>query len=229
MHISEFIEGFPNLLHTHVGERGVKLSGMRCTDDIAIVYSLLWRHRLCAGGQKQRIAVARAMIRKPTILLLDEATSALDPVNEKVVQKALDNLMEEHSGVAIVIAHRLTTIKNCDNIVMMDKGEKVEEGTHEELMKIQVKKEDDVVVQGYYHNQWDTQMGEESFGSPEHMNNEQLDGRLDYILGEQKKIEEELQKRLEKEAEAKQKKAAKAELDAKKKADNDDVSPSVAG
>jgi ABC-type multidrug transport system fused ATPase/permease subunit len=114
----EFIEGFPNLLNTHVGERGVKLS----------------------GGQKQRIAVARAMVRKPGILLLDEATSALDPVNEKVVQKALDNLMEEHHGCAIVIAHRLTTIKNCDNIVMMDNGKKVEEGTHKELLKIQVVK-----------------------------------------------------------------------------------------
>eukprot|EP01051_Picozoa_sp_SAG22_P004124 SAG22_NODE_213_length_15041_cov_3.683732_16_plen_133_part_00 len=112
----EFVEAFPNLLNTHVGERGVKLS----------------------GGQKQRIAVARAMIRKPGILLLDEATSALDPVNEKVVQKALDNLMKEHSGVAIVIAHRLTTIKNCDNIIMMDEGKKMEEGTHAELLKIQV-------------------------------------------------------------------------------------------
>ena len=80
------------------------------------------------GGQKQRIAVARAMIRKPAILLLDEATSALDPVNEKIVQRALDKLMTDHAGVAIVIAHRLTTIKNCDNIVMMDKGKKVEEG-----------------------------------------------------------------------------------------------------
>eukprot|EP01052_Picozoa_sp_SAG31_P023527 SAG31_NODE_1946_length_6844_cov_5.947665_2_plen_156_part_00 len=117
---------------------------------------------LRAGGQKQRIAVARAMIRKPTILLLDEATSALDPVNEKIVQRALDKLIDEHNGVAIVIAHRLTTIKNCSKIVMMDKGKKVEEGTHEELMKIQVKKDvNGDPTQGYYHNQWDTQMGEE--------------------------------------------------------------------
>ena len=77
----------------------------------------------------QRIAIARAMIRQPAILLLDEATSALDPVNEKIVQRALDTLMKEHNGCAIVIAHRLTTIKNCDNIVMMDKGKKMEEGT----------------------------------------------------------------------------------------------------
>ena len=113
----EFIESFPNLLNTHVGERGVKLS----------------------GGQKQRIAIARAMIRSPTILLLDEATSALDPVNEKVVQRALDVMMDDFNGVAIVIAHRLTTVRNCDNIVVMEKGMKVEEGTHEELMRIQVR------------------------------------------------------------------------------------------
>ena len=93
----EFLMQFPNLLNTFVGERGVKLS----------------------GGQKQRIAICRAMIRKPTILLLDEATSALDPVNEKVVQRALDTMMKEFHGVAIVIAHRLTTVRNCDNIVMM--------------------------------------------------------------------------------------------------------------
>ena len=133
----EFIESFPNLLNTHVGEKGVKLS----------------------GGQKQRIAIARAMIRAPTILLLDEATSALDPVNEKVVQRALDTMMHEFHGVAIVIAHRLTTVRNCDNIIVMEKGQKVEEGTHEELMRIQViKDEDDLVVQGYFHNQWDTQV-----------------------------------------------------------------------
>ena len=113
----------------------------------------------------QRIAIARAMIRQPAILLLDEATSALDPVNEKIVQRALDTLMKEHNGCAIVIAHRLTTIKNCDNIVMMDKGKKVEEGTHAELMALQVKKDvNGDATHGYYHNQWDTQMGEESFG-----------------------------------------------------------------
>ena len=128
-------------------------------------------------------------------MLLDEATSALDPVNEKVVQKALDNLMKEHAGVAIVIAHRLTTIKNCDNIIMMDAGKKVEEGTHEELMKIQIKKDDDTIVQGYYHNQWDTQMGEESFGSPEHMNDEQLAGRAEYLQKEKEKLEEEVPRR----------------------------------
>jgi ABC-type multidrug transport system fused ATPase/permease subunit len=170
----EFIESFPNRLNTHVGERGVKLS----------------------GGQKQRIAIARAMIRKPKILLLDEATSALDPVNEKVVQRALDQLMDEHAGVAIVIAHRLTTIKNCDNIVMMEDGRKAEEGTHAELMAIQVKKDkSDKVLQGLYHNQWDTQMGVESFGSPEHMTKEQLAGRVEYLRQEKAKLDEERETR----------------------------------
>ena len=94
---TEFINSFPNKHYTNVGERGVKLS----------------------GGQKQRIAIARAMIRKPTILLLDEATSALDAASEKVVQKALDDMLTEHDGVAVVVAHRLTTIKNCNTIVVM--------------------------------------------------------------------------------------------------------------
>jgi ABC-type methionine transport system ATPase subunit len=189
-----------------VGERGIKLS----------------------GGQRQRIAVARAMIRKPCILLLDEATSALDPVNEKIVQRALDNLMQEHNGVAIVIAHRLTTIKNCDNIVMMDKGLKVEEGTHTELMKIQVKKNHlNEATQGYYHNQWDTQvmprrplaargrprnsfwvsesraglsaaagtqMGEETFGEPSHMNDEQLGQKVIYWTEQVTEIQKEVRR-----------------------------------
>jgi len=113
---TDFINEFPNKLATFVGEKGVKLS----------------------GGQKQRIAIARAIIRSPPILLLDEATSALDSVNEKIVQKALDEMLLQHNGVAIVIAHRLTTIKNCDKIVVCDKGVKVEEGTHEELLKVPV-------------------------------------------------------------------------------------------
>ena len=75
-----------------------------------------------SGGQKQRLAIARAIIRKPTILLLDEATSALDSVNEKEVQKALDSMLQTHCGVAIVIAHRLTTVKNCDKIAVLDNG-----------------------------------------------------------------------------------------------------------
>ena len=156
----DFINEFPNKLATLVGEKGVKLS----------------------GGQKQRIAIARAIIRSPPILLLDEATSALDSVNEKIVQKALDEMLRQHNGVAIVIAHRLTTIKNCDKIVVCDKGVKVEEGTHEELLKIPVtyenegkdtredegketlmpKSKNQQLSTGHYHKLWDTQMGEET-------------------------------------------------------------------
>ena len=170
----EFVETFPNLLNTNVGEKGVKLS----------------------GGQKQRIAIARAMIRAPSILFLDEATSALDPVNEKIVQGALDDLLKEHNGVSIVIAHRLTTVRNCDNIVVMDNGVKVEEGTHEELLKMQViKTKDGVIRGGYYHNQWDTQMGEESFATPEHMNDEQLAGRRKFVLTGFKDTVKEISKR----------------------------------
>ena len=135
-----------SLSQTFIGEKGVKLS----------------------GGQKQRLAIARAIIRKPTILLLDEATSALDSVNEKEVQKALDDLLRRHRGVALVIAHRLTTIRDCDKIVVIDKGVKVEEGTHKELLAIGVQKEtkpgpdgaeETTVLRGHYHNMWDTQMG----------------------------------------------------------------------
>ena len=170
----EFVETFPNLLNTNVGEKGVKLS----------------------GGQKQRIAIARAMIRQPSILFLDEATSALDPVNEKVVQKALDDMLKEHNGVSIVIAHRLTTVRNCDNIVVMDNGMKVEEGTHEELLKRQViKTKGGVIKGGFYHNQWDTQMGEESFSTPEHMNDEQLAGRRKFVLQGFKDTVQEISKR----------------------------------
>ncbi len=170
----EFVETFPNLLNTAVGEKGVKLS----------------------GGQKQRIAIARAMIRRPSILFLDEATSALDPVNEKVVQKALDDMLKEHNGSCIVIAHRLTTVRNCDNIVVMDNGAKVEEGTHEELLSLPViKTKSGVVRGGFYHNQWDTQMGEESFSTPEHMNDEQLAGRRKYVLKGFKDTTRELSRR----------------------------------
>ena len=96
-----------------------------------------------------------------------QATSALDPVNERIVQKALDTMLKDYDGVAIVIAHRLTTVKNCDNIVVMDKGRKVEEGTHEQLLKIKVvKAKDDKVVQGYYHNQWDTQVRKPIYQPP---------------------------------------------------------------
>merc|ERR1719352_2024837 len=134
-----FVNEFPRKLETYAGERGVKLS----------------------GGQKQRLAIARALIRQPTIILLDEATSALDAKAEGVVQKALDAMIETNkSGCTIMIAHRLTTIKRCDAIIVMEKGKIMEQGTHEELLAIPIQKTDGgEVISGWYHDLWSTQMG----------------------------------------------------------------------
>ena len=107
-----FIQEFPAQFDTDVGEKGGQLS----------------------GGQKQRIAIARAMIKNPAVLLLDEATSALDTESERIVQAALDDLMTKFKRTTIVIAHRLTTIRNADKIAVVDKGRIVEEGSHDELM-----------------------------------------------------------------------------------------------
>ena len=116
-----------------------------------------------SGGQKQRISIARALIRKPTILLLDEATSALDAVNERVVQNAINKMMDERGeGCSITVAHRLTTIRKSDVIIVMHKGKKVEAGTHDELMKLEVvKSKSGAVVSGWYRNLWDTQQGDD--------------------------------------------------------------------
>jgi len=108
----EFIEKIDNKLDSNVGDSGGKLS----------------------GGQKQRISIARAVLNNPPIMILDEATSSLDSESEKLVQDALDNLMKNRTS--IIIAHRLSTIQNADLILVMDHGEIVELGKHEELIKV---------------------------------------------------------------------------------------------
>lgn len=111
-HLDEFIASLDNGIDTFVGERGTTLS----------------------GGQRQRVAIARAMLKDAPIVILDEATSALDNKSEAIVQKALDNLIQNKT--VFVIAHRLSTIKNADRIAVINEGELVELGTHDELMNI---------------------------------------------------------------------------------------------
>ena len=111
---------------------------------------------MVSGGQKQRIAIARALVKKPSILLLDEATSALDAASEKLVQASIDVLQKSKAQTTIVIAHRLTTIKNADKIAVIDKGAVVATGTHEELM------EDE---NGLYYHLWNKQQGKKTKSS----------------------------------------------------------------
>ena len=109
-HAHEFISAFPEGYEAMAGPRGVKLS----------------------GGQRQRIAIARAILADPRILLLDEATSALDSESERLVQDALDQLMEGRTS--LIIAHRLGTVKDADRIYVLENGKVVESGSHEELI-----------------------------------------------------------------------------------------------
>src|SRR5208282_3608866 len=106
----EFISRMPDGFETTIGERGQKLS----------------------GGQRQRLAIARALLKNAPILILDEATSHLDSESEMLVQRALQNLMEHRT--VIVIAHRLSTVRRADKIVVLEKGQIREQGTHEELI-----------------------------------------------------------------------------------------------
>ncbi|SDY30034.1 ABC transporter ATP-binding protein/permease [Nitrosomonas sp. Nm33] len=126
-HIHDFIESLPDKYETQVGERGLKLS----------------------GGEKQRIAIARAILKKPAILIFDEATSALDSKTEKNIQKALKQLAKNRT--TLVIAHRLSTIIDADQILVMDKGHIVERGTHQQLL----------AINGIYAHMWELQQQEE--------------------------------------------------------------------
>lgn len=117
-HAHEFISAMENGYDTNIGERGNKLS----------------------GGQKQRLSIARAILKNPSILILDEATSALDTESEKIVQEALDELMKDRTS--LIIAHRLSTVRNADEILVLSKGQIVERGTHAELL----------ALNGIYHN-----------------------------------------------------------------------------
>lgn len=129
-----FVSSFPDGYETHVGDKGAQLS----------------------GGQKQRIAIARVLVANPRILLLDEATSALDSESELIVQDALDNVLAEQKRTTIVIAHRLSTVRNADVIAVISGGTVVELGNHDELMKSEI---------GEYRNLVNKQLDKSQGGS----------------------------------------------------------------
>jgi ATP-binding cassette, subfamily B, bacterial len=110
---------------TIVGERGVKLS----------------------GGQRQRVAIARAILKNAPILLLDEATSSLDSPTEKLIQASIDKILDTSGATVIAVAHRLSTLRHMDRILVIDKGKIVEEGAHDALLR----------KNGHYKHLWDTQ------------------------------------------------------------------------
>jgi ATP-binding cassette subfamily B protein len=120
-----FIEKLPAGFHTYLGENGASLS----------------------GGQKQRLAIARALYKKPEILILDEATSSLDSESEQFVQQTVKQLRSQGKTI-IIIAHRLSTVVNADNIVVLENGKVIEQGMHEELY----------VAKGRYFQMWEKQI-----------------------------------------------------------------------
>lgn len=111
--IDDFIENLPDKYDTMVSEGGSNLS----------------------GGQRQRIAIARIFLRKPSILILDEATSALDNTTEKHIQKAIEKLQKENNITILSIAHRLSTLENCDNILVFDQGKIIQQGKYHKLIE----------------------------------------------------------------------------------------------
>jgi ATP-binding cassette subfamily B protein len=125
-HIHDFIVALPDGYDTEVGERGLKLS----------------------GGEKQRVAIARALLKNPCILIFDEATSALDSQSEKSIQAELDRI--QVGRTTLIIAHRLSTVMNADQILVMDEGRIVERGTHADLL----------AANGYYTRMWQLQQEE---------------------------------------------------------------------
>ncbi|KKR75519.1 MAG: ABC transporter related protein, partial [Parcubacteria group bacterium GW2011_GWB2_40_8] len=125
-HALEFIEKFPKKWKQIVGERGVKLS----------------------VGQKQRVSIARAILRNPKILILDEPTSALDAKSEMIIQKSLEELMQGRT--TFIIAHRLSTVRKADKIIVFEKGGIMEQGKHDELIR---------VPDGVYRKLYELQIG----------------------------------------------------------------------
>ena len=121
--LSELIKTLPDGMSTLVGERGLKLS----------------------GGEKQRVAIARTLLKNPPILILDEATSSLDTLTEKEIKVSLNNLAKKRTS--IIIAHRLSTIVDADKILVFEKGKIIEQGTHIQLLK----------KKGLYADMWNTQ------------------------------------------------------------------------
>lgn len=125
--IKDFIEKLPNAYLTQIGEHGVSLS----------------------GGEKQRIAIARALYKNPEILIFDEATSSLDSISEKYVKRTLSALAKEGKTI-IIIAHRLSTVKHADTIIVLENGKMMESGTHDQLIH----------TEGIYCKLWNEQFNQ---------------------------------------------------------------------